>query len=174
MGTVSCQCGDAVTRQEVQAGAAACQKGCAPAAHHVHRFSLGTFVAQPYAAHHSERCPAGPCCPAILPSRGEGRWAEAQLSGECGAEPRPRQGRKAPVCSLLPSRRRADQGCRRVCDLPGGAAAGGHDSQAALPLHLSQKVRGHREPWWPGGRGSPALGTEADPLSSLQLYRFLV
>lgn len=62
-------------------------------------------------------------------------------------------------CPLLPSRRRADQGRRRVRDLPGGAAAGGHDSQAALPLHLSQKVCRHRELWWPGGRDSPVLCT---------------
>lgn len=32
------------------------------------------------------------------------------------------------------------EGCRRVCDLSRGAAARGHHSQTAVPLHLPQKV----------------------------------
>uniref|UniRef100_A0ACB8E9N9 Uncharacterized protein n=1 Tax=Sphaerodactylus townsendi TaxID=933632 RepID=A0ACB8E9N9_9SAUR len=37
-------------------------------------------------------------------------------------------------------RRRANKGCRRVCNLPGRTPAGGHDSSASLPVHLPQEI----------------------------------
>lgn len=39
-----------------------------------------------------------------------------------------------------PCRRCPDEGCRRVCHLPGGASAGRHYCPPAMPLHLPQEV----------------------------------